>query len=644
MENKVNKAIIIGVDAAIPELVKKFIEEGSLPNIRNLVEQGVWGENCLVPFPTITPPNWTTIATGAYPGTHGITCFTVHHPGEPLDKIYTGFNSKECTAEYLWNAAEKVGKRSILIKWPASWPPTLKDGIQIDGCHPHECIHEIDVPHLFVTDGGYPLATPISPVKAEGWEDSTQSKLPPLETQIELGSIKRREIVGRILKDEYYEERLKLWVLVTSSNGYYDTVSIFRDKSSEPIAILHKGEWSDWIKELFNGNNGKREGLFKIKVLDLSENGSKLKLYTTHISPREGYSYPEEIAREITENIGPFPIEPGWFGITRGWFDESTFLEIVDWQNSWYAEAAKYLTGKYNWDILFIQTHCIDFAQHVYLSRAEPLTASSKEESEYYLNVLRKAYQSVDRMIGAIISNVGKDALTFVVSDHGSVSHIGNVPIAKILQDAGLLFLKEDPITHRTTIDWSNTKAIPQRSVYIYVNLKGRDPDGIVNQEEYESVRDTIIDALYSYKDPTTGKRPILFALRREDARILGLYGDRIGDIVYAVRPEYGHEHGQQVTTARFGFGSLKGLFIASGPGIKRGVTIARNISLADIAPTISYVLDIPGPMDSEGRILHEIFSEPYYKLREVKELKEELQRWRIAYEKQLSIDHNLTI
>ena len=77
--------------------------------------------------------------------------------------------------------------------------------------------------------------------------------------------------------------------------------------------------------------------------------------------------------------------------------------------------------------------------------------------------------------------------------------------------------------------------------VYIYVNLKGRDPDGIVEPgEEYERVRDQIFDALLTWCHPETGERPVLLALRKEDCRPWGIYGDAMGDVIYAVRPGYG--------------------------------------------------------------------------------------------------------
>ena len=66
---------------------------------------------------------------------------------------------------------------------------------------------------------------------------------------------------------------------------------------------------------------------------------------------------------------------------------------------------------------------------------------------------------------------------------------------------------------------------------------------------EYDTVCDQIVEAFYDYEEPETKRRPFSLVLKREDARILGLHGPRIGDIVYALNTQYGHEHGQGLSS-----------------------------------------------------------------------------------------------
>lgn len=72
-----NKVMILGIDGMDPKFTKKLVKEGKLPHIQAYIERGSAREDLamLGGTPTITPPMWTTLATGATPATHGITCF-----------------------------------------------------------------------------------------------------------------------------------------------------------------------------------------------------------------------------------------------------------------------------------------------------------------------------------------------------------------------------------------------------------------------------------------------------------------------------------------------------------------------------------------------------------------------------------------
>ena len=76
------KVMVIGLDAIIARQVYRYAQDGHMPRVKRLLDTGVFANNCLPPFPGITPPNWSTLATGATAVTHNITCFNVHVPGD----------------------------------------------------------------------------------------------------------------------------------------------------------------------------------------------------------------------------------------------------------------------------------------------------------------------------------------------------------------------------------------------------------------------------------------------------------------------------------------------------------------------------------------------------------------------------------
>ena len=122
-----------------------------------------------------------------------------------------------------------------------------------------------------------------------------------------------------------------------------------------------------------------------------------------------------------------------------------------------------------------------------------------------------------------------------------------------MLEQAG--FLKYEGEGPDRRIDWTRTRAADVGLVHIFVNLKGREPGGIVVPADYDAVCKDIIQALHDHKDPATGRRTFALALTREDAEMVNLWSDRVGDVVYALRPEFDGAHGKQLPSVAFGNG-----------------------------------------------------------------------------------------
>ena len=439
-----------------------------------------------------------------------------------------------------------------------------------------------------------------------------------------------------------FEMKPQTWHLLVldEGDGFRRAIVSERKDVNAAMADLREGEWSPIITRTFETSDGPKEAAFRMKLVELKPDGSALRLYITPICALKGWAYPEEICDEIKSEEGlPMP-HPGFQAFNLEWIDADTFLEILEMAHVWMADAASYLLKNKEWDLFFMHAHCPDHAYHSFATKMDPLTAESEEEAKFYQEIELKFYQSIDRMMGKILEPVDlEDTLVIVVSDHGAKATTHRFQVARILEEAGLLVYKETE-DGRRVVDWSKTKAIQQRSCYIYVNLKGRDPHGIVDPEDYDKVRDEIIAALYNYTDPETGKKPIALALKREDARIIGLYGDRVGDVIYAITPDFGGQHGPHLPTARFGLGDLRGLFIMAGPGVKKGHILKRTVRLEDIVPTICYLADLPVPEHAEGGILYQALEDPNMKLHELEKLRRNYRRLKEAFEKEQMLGH----
>lgn len=182
------------------------------------------------------------------------------------------------------------------------------------------------------------------------------------------------------------------------------------------------------------------------------------------------------------------------------------------------------------------------------------------------------------------------------------------------MEELGFTTLKKDEHGQELReIDWTKTKAIAIRENDIYINVKGRDPYGIVEPEDQYEVEEEVMTALYGYKHPETGKRVVALALRNKDAAVLGLGGPECGDIIYFTAEGYNYDHADGLSTT-YGLyeTSLSPIFIGAGPGFKEGFRTKRVLRQVDVAPTMAVIGGVRMPNECEGAPMYSILSESY--------------------------------
>ncbi|NPV08696.1 MAG: hypothetical protein HPY83_12155 [Anaerolineae bacterium] len=629
------KCIVVGMDGVSPHFVQYLMAEGRLPNFRRMIEEGTFAPHCLSSVPTSTPENWTTISTGAWNGTHQVMSFQVFRPPELRGRWMAGYTSAETRAEFIWDALERAGKQTILLKYPASHPPTMRTGVQVCGCHVKPCAHQIDGAHMFATEE--PRNAPLCLQPALNGAD-LPSRLPVLAGELVFeargiggesvgeGMDERSTLYGVPDGDEHKPagvslatpvckilppgHRYHLFLLSHDGNGY-DRVVIAKDeRARQRVAEIGPGQWSQWIRDTFRTMDGEREGTFRFKLQQLSPDGRSVRLYATQVMDVDHYTTPPEVGRELVDNIGPFITDIAWEGLghygANSWFDESVMVDLADYQHDWFVRAIEYLTRTRDWSLLMMQAHAIDCANHHGLNVADPYAnPDNREEGNRHLNFIKRLMDSLDGMLGRILDLADEETTVFLVSDHGGLPGDIRVDHRRVLEDSGLLVRGPDGET-----DWSRSRAYLTNGLFVNVNLEGREPHGIVPQKDYERTLDEIMAALHAYVDPRTGLHPYNLVLRKKDMRYVGLYGDptnqKIGDILFTLKERFGGNHGEQLSTAAWGLGSNTCLLVMRGAGIRRGVELERTVWLTDIVPTICALLDTPVPRDCQGAIIYQ--------------------------------------
>ena len=672
MDRRPSRAIVIGIDGLMPEMVEKFAAEGHMPHIARLIENGVYSPMLSSP-PVDTPTNWTSLATGAWTGTHGINTFGVHFDGERFEEMHKvnpsifppfvdqapAYLNELCRAEYVWQAAERGGKRCITVNWPGCWPANAKSLVTIDGSGPYSSVlARISNPHTYVTGGG-PATVPV--VVREVATGLGEAR-PPLESALVISGEGALGLGGdgwRVQGGGAVDPSLCYRLEITSSTGgAYDHVGLYRGLSGRDlVATLAEGAWSQWLWDEFPTPYGRVRAKFRLSLLSLSADGRSLVLYRTAIFNTHGWAYPQSIADELIDDLFAQGQSQGRVGLleTDGAAEDvhpimplCQVYESISDQARGIALATNYLAEHHPWDLLMVQIHAPDGLNHEALNGVSPhWSRYDPVEAQRYWDRFRAEYHVLDAMVGSILGACADDdMLVIVVSDHSAIPTTRQAWVGQSLVDAGLLVYRENG-DGQSVIDWARTKVVlgdHPLAENVWVNLKGRDPDGIVEPgPEYERVREHVIQAFYAMRDPETDRCPVALALRKEDAAFLGQWGDTVGDIVYYLTPGYAPSgmiqslgpidleavsqmqytlveeglaskyfaamqgiHHQYLPHVEYGGCSNRATFVMAGPGVRRGHRLRVSPWTPDVVPTLVHLLGIPLPAQAEGKIIAE--------------------------------------
>ncbi|MFW9899954.1 MAG: alkaline phosphatase family protein [Candidatus Thorarchaeota archaeon] len=633
MENRRKKLLVIGIDQAIPYLLNKFIKEDKIPNIAKLAENGVLGE-AYPCAPCDTPTNWTTIATGASTAVHGVTSFYLHLPKEALDKglKYRSRTqlSQYCNAEYFWDVAERSGLTPFVFNYPSGWPSHFKKGAMslftwsIPKSLPRMLMRSSIYTFMLDTDNKKNRLKEV-----ENNVEGISSSSPILQASI---SIKNKEIKEQVI--------IKLFLIDENGKGY-SSLKIYSNLN-DGYNTIKENKWSNWIQRDIDTIYGVLPCYFKLKVLNVDSRGTFLKIQCSALFNSKGWTSPESFGERLIKNVFKYDLPKKRKVEFMIYGKINRFLSSAREESLTLAETINFAKKDLNWDVCFFHFHPLDTLNHdslAFLDENSPFY-SEKMANKTWKNV-EIAYKIVDEMVENLVKScVDDNTVIIFISDHGAIPVWKTVNIPLAFKRDGLIDYVWNKSDKKYIIDWKKTVAFPyMEPPFVWINLKNRDPNGIVNKADYENVKEKVIDTLYSIKDPQTNDSVIQQVIKREDATDIGLNSERVGDLIYFLKPPYTifdgrlndldasnigknflsesnindsktffGAHAYYLPSTRFGDFSVSAPFIIKGPGIKEGFNLQNPIRLIDVAPTLSNIFQIPNPKDAQGRILHEIF------------------------------------
>src|SRR6266487_2308082 len=326
------------------------------------------------------------------------------------------------------------------------------------------------------------------------------------------------------------------------------------------------------------------------------------------------YTYPASVMQEIEATVGDYLVDVPNFRTN----DKDYLLrQIYTMTEKRFKLVKRWITEK-DWDFFMFVEMGTDRIHHGLWKYHDP--THHKYEVHPTLNQsIYNYYRYIDGEIGQILDLVDEDNTTIIiVSDHGAKKMDGGICVNEWLIREGYLVLKSQPATltsiDKCEIDWSKTRVWGDGGYYarIFLNVEGREPQGIVKPGQVESLRDELkakFEALVDHNGVNIGTK--VFKPREIYREVKGVPPDLIvyfGDLFWRSVGTVGHgsiytfdnDTGpDDCNHAQFGIVIKHDPDVHAGPGGRE----LTGLQLMDIAPTILEQFGIPVPADMQGKV-----------------------------------------
>lgn len=658
-----SKVIFFAADGMRPDLMEKYAGEGLMPTYADIMHTGARGDNGLLQgFPPNTGVGWHTLATGTWPSEHGSMNNTYFRVGEGNFNNRTSFSTTGVLqADSLGQAAERAGKSVVSVEWVGArnYVPALQ-GPVIDFrsfFSNRGILLNYDLPNQPAGANAFGVSYQrVDLDLAAGWTNVPSSFSPAMQEQFKLTNT---AFPATDNFDRFYD--LYIYDSTNDATTNYDQVLVAPSTAAKDgtlaVTDLSAGEWADIKVTLAGARAGQTAG-FYIKAIEIAPDLSNFRVYFTSMT-RLNATYNALGAagsaafEETLASTFPTSTAADFAPLEAGIVDEDTYVEQgLKWKDAHWAYLDYIINGLgINPDLLLLGNPVTDEFSHQFMGLYTP-TDMDGNPNPYYDDLtnddipdgrvevregyVRAAYQEADQTLGLGRSLMGPDTAVFASSDHGFAAQWYAVNVSKALADLG--YGPEQASNCRAAAATLVKECHAGGTVGLYIDLAGRDPaTGNAPQvaaADYETVRDNLVNYFTNLDDPNLPgqQQVVLRVLKKEELRNVdgadGLHPSRSADVVVVFRPPYQTDAATPGTLIAFSqfFGqhgylpdfvdidnniNMHGTFVATGPGISRDSVVwgARAI---DVAPTIAFLMGIPGPVNASGRIMFNMLASPY--------------------------------
>lgn len=525
-EATTKKVIVLGFDGMDPNILKRSVEEGKLPNFERLIKTGDFK-----PLGTSIPPQspvaWSDFTTGMNPGGHGIFDFIHRDPQTMLPYLSTSktesaektisigswiipLSSGKVTllrhGKAFWEYLEEKGVPTTIFRVPANFPTVESD-------MPVYQLSGMGTPDIQGTYGTFSYYTD---EQIEKYGDISGGKIFPVRVS---GNKIDAQLPGpqNTLKKGNPHTVVDFSVYVDPENP------VAKVAIQDGEIILKQGEWSDWVTVNFEIIPF-LQSVSGIARFYLKEIRPNFKMYVTPVNidpsaPALPISTPEDYSEELAREIGPFytqGIPEDSKALSENVLNDGEFYEQSNIVLDEELKMFEYEVKRFKSGLLFFYFGRTDQLAHMFWRTMDPRHPAYDPTSKHR-GVIEQGYVDMDRVLGKALEKVDENTTIIVLSDHGFAPFYRAFNLNTWLKNEGYASLSDESEGEFfQNVDWTKTRAYGAGFNGLYLNLYRREGEGIVQPWEREALLDEIFAKLLKIRDPKTGEQVITRVYKAE--------------------------------------------------------------------------------------------------------------------------------
>lgn len=621
------KVIVLGIDGLDPQLLRHYIQKENLPNFVRLAKAGSF-RDLGTTIPPQSPVAWSSLITGTNPGVHGIFDFIHRKPdtlapylstsqtepprftlrfGDWIIPLSGGRVTLLRRGKALWQVLDEHRVPATIIRMPANFPPTESKARTFAG---------MGTPDLLGTYGTFSFYT-----------DDPQVPAGPVNggrvyhVQVENSRV-QANLEGPGNPFRKGEPRSMVAFTVWTDPNEPTAKIVIQGRE----LLMREGEWSEWIPVTFKlvPYLASISGICKFYLKQVHR---PFRLYVSPVNldpsrPALPLSTPEGYARELWKQVGYFytqGIAEDTKALSAGLLNDAEYLQQARLVLTEQRKLFELELERFHGGLFFYYFSSLDQNTHMFwraIDQRHP--AHNVDVAAAHGGILEELYREMDIVLGQALKKAGPDATVLVVSDHGFAPYYRSFNLNNWLLENGYLAQKsagENPSGEfLSTVDWSKTRLYGLGLNGLYLNLRGREREGIVAAgAEAETLLEEVTRRLVAVRDLANGQ-PVISRIYRATRVYTGASVADAPDLIIGY--SRGYRAGWMTTVGGFSSQVIEDntepwsgdhcVDAALVPGVllsNRKVRVDMP-DLTDVAPTILAEFGIPRPEAMKGRPL----------------------------------------